>query len=43
MDPDIPSHHRRDDLTEIEGYPGRCDETAASREHYRAKGETPRF
>ena len=38
------------DLTEVvEGYTGRCDETAARRgmewmrEHYRAEGETPRF
>jgi hypothetical protein len=38
------------DLTEVvEGYTGRCDETAARRgmewmrEHYRRKGETPRF
>ena len=38
------------DLTEVvEGNTGRCDETAARRgmewmrEHYRAKGETPRF
>jgi hypothetical protein len=38
------------DLTEVvEGYTGKCDEAAARRgmewmrEHYRRKGETPRF
>jgi hypothetical protein len=40
----------RKNLSEVvEGYAGRCDETAARwgmewmREHYRRKGETPRF